>query len=368
MSTTHNSLPREDGFRMPGENEAQQAVYMAWPERPDNWRLGAKPAQAEFVAVAEAIAEVTPVTMFVSASQYADARQNLPSHIELVEISTNDSWMRDTGPSFVVNDSGDIRGIDWQFNAWGGLVNGLYSPWDRDDLVAHEVLKYRSEDRYRTSFVLEGGSIHVDGEGTLYTTEECLLDPGRNPDLNKAEIEGLLSDYLNLTKVIWLKRGLYNDETNGHIDNILHVVRPGEVLLSWCDDVNDPMYEICREALATLEMERDARGREIVVHKLPIPGPLYMTAEEAAGIDPSDGMVREAGERLGGSYANFLITNGRIIFPLLDAARDSEAQAILSEVFPGYEVVGVSTREILLGGGNIHCITQHVPTAGLNDV
>ena len=360
---TFESKPRDDGFRMPGEHEPQQAVLMVWPERPDNWRLGGKPAQAEFASVAKAINAVTPVTMCVSNSQYETARTQLPESIRVVEISNNDSWMRDIGPSYVVNDQGDKRGIDWGFNAWGGLVDGLYFPWDKDAQAAQKVLEMRGEDRYRAPLILEGGSIHVDGEGTLFTTEECLLHPSRNPNLSKAEIEELLKDYLNVDKVIWLKRGLYSDETNGHIDNILHVARPGEVLLSWCDDTSDPMYEICREGLAILESETDSKGRELVIHKLPIPGPLYMTDQEAAGIDPAKGMHRQAGQRLGGSYANFLISNGRIICPQLDALKDSQALQILQRVFPEHEVVGVNSREILLGGGNIHCITQQVPAA-----
>lgn len=346
---------------MPGEHGPQQAVLMVWPERPDNWRESARPVQAEFVEVAKAIAEVTPVTMCVSAEQLDHARTQLPAHIDVVELANDDSWMRDTGPSYVVNGSGELRGVDWQFNAWGGLVDGLYHPWDQDDQVAEKVLAMRGEDRYRAPLVLEGGSVHVDGDGTCYTTEECLLSEGRNPDLSRQEIEALLCDYLNVEKVIWLKRGLYHDETNGHVDNIMHVARPGEVILSWCDDDSDPMYEICREGLAQLESETDARGRSIKVHKLPIPGPLYMTDQEAAGIEDSDTMARAHGERLGGSYANFLITNGRIICPQLDTARDQQALDILSGVFPEHQVVGVKSREILLGGGNIHCITQQVP-------
>lgn len=363
MSTTHDSLPREDGMRMPGEHEPQQAVLMLWPERPDNWRNGARDAQRQFVEVAAAIAAVTPVTMFASAAQLDNARRQLPPEVNLLEVASDDSWMRDVGPTYVIGDGGCIRGVDWQFNAWGGELDGLYSPWDRDADVARRVLELRGEDRYAAPLILEGGSIHVDGEGTLYTTQECLLHPSRNPGLTRQEIESLLGDFLAIDKFIWLNRGLYNDETNGHIDNLLHVVAPGEIVLSWCDDQSDPMFDICREAMATLAAERDAKGRQLAVHKLPIPGPLYTTQQEVAGLRGGGHAVRAAGERLGGSYANFLITNGRVICPLLDPARDEEAVAILQGLFPDREVVGVATREILLGGGNIHCITQQVPCA-----
>ena len=150
-----------------------------------------------------------------------NARSMLPGEIRVVELSNNDSWIRDCGPTFVVNDKGEVRGVDWDFNAWGGLVNGLYFPWDQDDLVAQKVINIEHVDRYKAPFVLEGGSIHTDGEGTLLTTEECLLDEGRNPELSKEEIEENLKEYLNVEKIIWLKNGVYNDETNGHVDNIV---------------------------------------------------------------------------------------------------------------------------------------------------
>ena len=361
MTVILDTQPRADGFRMPGEHEPQQAVLMIWPERPDNWRDNARHAQQQFVAVASAIAEVTPVFMCVNPDQISNARRQLPASVTIAEVASDDSWMRDVGPTYVVDDAGKVRGVDWQFNAWGGELDGLYSPWDRDAAVAATVLEERGEDRYPAPLILEGGSIHVDGEGTLYTTEECLLHPSRNPGLSRNEIEALLADYLAVDKFIWLKRGLYNDETNGHIDNLLHVVSPGEVVLSWCDDVGDPMYEICREAWATLSQESDARGRKITIHKLPIPGPLTMSDEEFEGLSSAGHANRCSGERLGGSYVNFLITNGRIICPQLDPAHDEQAVDILQGLFPTYEVVGVSSREILLGGGNIHCITQHIP-------
>lgn len=357
-----DSTPQNDLYRMPGEHEPQEAIWIAWPERTDSWQWGAKPAQSAFVEVASVIAEETPVNMVVSFNQYENARQQLPPHIRLIEMTTNDSWMRDMGPTYVVNDYGVRRGIDWQFNAWGGLVDGLYFPWDADNAVATKVTEYHGDDRYRADFVLEGGSIHVDGEGTVYTTEECLLDPSRNPDLSKEQIEEHLKEYLNATKVIWLPRGLYNDiDTNGHVDNLIHIARPGEVVLSWTEDKNDPQYEISQQALEILQSETDAQGRKLSIYKLEIPGPLYITEAEANGFDACEGMDRSSGERLAGSYANFLITNNLIVYPLLDDAKDALAETTLKEIFPHHRVVGVNARNILLGGGNIHCITQQIP-------
>lgn len=361
MNKLLTTTPKQDGFRMPGEHEPHSEVWIAWPERTDNWRNGAKPAQQVFVEVAKQISKTTPVTMLVSAEQYDNAVSRLPNNIRVIEMSTNDSWMRDIGATYVVNDSGERRGVDWSFNAWGGFIDGLYSPWDRDDQVAQKMCELTADSRYKAPIILEGGSIHVDGEGTLYTTEECLLHESRNPDLTKEELSEVLCKHLNVEKILWLPKGLYNDETNGHVDNIIHVVKPGEIVLTWCDDENDPQYQISREVYDYLSNQTDAKGRKIVIHKLPMPGPLYMEKDEAAGIDIAEGMEREAGERLAASYANYLVTNNQIVLPLLDSRYDDEVKAILETLYPNYEVNGVQAREILLGGGNIHCITQQVP-------
>ncbi len=362
--TTLNTIPRADGFRMPAEWEPHAQTWMLWPERPDNWRLGAKPAQAAFVAVAHAIARFEPVTVGVSAAQYENACARLAHPaIRVLELSSDDAWVRDTGPTFVVDDAGQVRGVDWTFNAWGGFCGGLYWPWQRDDQLARKILAVEGCARYRTEgFVLEGGAIHVDGEGTLITTEECLLNRNRNPGMSRAAIEAQLAGHLAVDTVIWLPHGLYNDETDGHVDNFCCFVRPGEVLLAWTDDPQDPNWSRCREALAVLEQSRDARGRTLTVHRMPIPGPLYATAEECAGVDLAAGsQMRDPSIRLAGSYINFLIVNGGIVAPCFDDPRDAEAEALLRRLFPEREVVMVPGREILLGGGNIHCITQQQP-------
>ncbi len=362
--TTLTSTPRADGFFMPAEWAPHSQTWMVWPQRPDNWRLGGKPAQAAFTAVAKAIARFEPVTVCVNADQYENARARLDAdNIRVVEISTDDAWVRDTGPTFVRNASGEIRGVDWTFNAWGGFDGGLYSPWTRDDQVASKILEIERRDRYRTEgFVLEGGSIHVDGEGTVITTEECLLNRNRNPHLSREDIEAVLRDHLAIDTVIWLPDGLFNDETDGHVDNFCCYVRPGEVLLAWTDDTQNPNYERCQAAMRVLESVKDAKGRQLVVHKMPIPGPLYATDEECAGVDLVAGtQERDPSIRLAGSYVNFLIVNGGIIAPSFDDPKDAEAKAILQRLFPEHEVVMVPGREILLGGGNIHCITQQQP-------
>lgn len=358
------STPKKDGFRMPGEFEQHEGCWIIWPQRPDNWRLGGKPAQKVFAEVAAAISRFEPVTVCVNYDQYNNARNMLNDNIRVVEISNDDSWIRDCGATFVVNGK-EVRGIDWCFNAWGGLVDGLYFPWDKDDSVAQKMCEIEKKDRYKLAdFILEGGSIHVDGEGTLVVTEECLLSEGRNSNLTKEEIEETLCEYLNLEKVIWLKRGIYLDETNGHVDNIFNFVRPGEVMLAWTDDESDPQYEISKECLDILENETDAKGRKFKIHKLYLPKPILITEEESHGVDAVDGTLpRKAGDRLAASYVNYYLANGAIIFPTFGDYNDERAKATLQEAYPDREIVGVYAREILLGGGNIHCITQQQPSA-----
>ncbi|AOR60682.1 agmatine deiminase [Pectobacterium parmentieri] len=361
LATPYLTTPHQDGFAMPAEWAPHDAVWMIWPYRTDNWREQGAPAQKTFARVAEAIAQNTPVIMGVPASYMADAQKVMPVNVTLVEMESDDAWMRDTGPTIVLNQAGERRGIDWQFNAWGGELGGLYEDWRQDENVAAQVLDYHQAARYTAPLILEGGSIHVDGEGTLLTTAECLLNPNRNPHLSKAEIEQLMRDYLSISTIIWLEEGVYNDETDGHIDNMCCFVRPGEVALHWTDDENDPQYARSVAAYEVLSAARDAQGRELKIWKLPAPGPLHATIEEAQGVDSGDAIERLAGSRLAGSYVNFLISNQQIVFPLLDEKTDDIARDLLQQMFPGYLISGVPAREILLGGGNIHCITQQIP-------
>ncbi|MEA3150750.1 MAG: agmatine deiminase [Gammaproteobacteria bacterium] len=347
---------------MPAEYERHAGCWILWPERPDNWRDGAKPAQAAFTAVASAIATGEPVTVGASAAQFQNARVRLPAEIRVIEMSSNDAWIRDSGPTFVIDRKGRRRGVDWAFNAWGGLNGGLYFPWDRDDEVAQKVLEVEGDDRYRTPFVLEGGAIHVDGQGTCLTTEECLLNPNRNGSASRTDVEGVLQRFLGVTNVIWLAQGVYLDETGGHIDELACFVGPGQVALTWTEDREDPQYEISCDAYERLRRARDARGRPLTIHKIHQPGPLYMTADEAAGVDVRAGSrPRRAGDRLPASYINFYIANKCVVMPLYDKRWDAAAMRTLKRLFPTRKVIGVSTREVLLGGGNIHCITQQVP-------
>lgn len=363
MEIIKASTPSADGFRMPAEFEPHQGCIMIFPERADSWQYGGYAARRAFAEVAEAIARSEQVTVCASGAQYDNARALLPAHIRVVEMSSNDAWARDYAPTFVKNDTGVIRGIDWGFNAWGGLHDGLYFPWDKDDQMARKLCDLLEKDVYcKRDFILEGGSIHVDGEGTCMVTESCLLSGGRNPALSREEIEEVLRAYLNVSKILWLPRGIYNDETNEHVDNICAFTAPGEVVLAWTEDRTDVQYAMSRACLDYLEQALDAKGRRIRVHKLPLPQPVTVTEEECRGLDACrDQPTRTAGERLAASYVNFYIANGSIVMPGFGDPADQAAKEILQGLFPDREVVQIYARDILIGGGNIHCITQQVP-------
>ena len=357
--------PREDGFRMPAEWEPHDGCYLVWPERPDTWGDGGKPAQAAWVRLASELAPSERVTVVASGRQWRNARARLPRQVRVVEGTTDDAWVRDTGPTFVTDNRGRRRAVDWRFNAWGGLRGGLFFPWDNDDVLARKIAELEGADCYQPPLVMEGGAFDVDGQGTALTTAECLLDPNRNPGLSQVEIEGLLCGHLGLEKVVWLPRGVHLDETDGHVDNMARFVAPGVVVLTWTHDASDPQYERSVEALEVLRSTRDARGRELEVVLLHQPGPLTITEREAAGVDAVEGtQPRTAGHRMAGSYVNSYIGNEVVVVPVFDDPHDEPALATYAALFPGRRVVPVPGREILLGGGNVHCVTQQVPTPG----
>lgn len=367
-----SSIPVNDGFYMPGEYHPHLGTLMIWPERPGSWGYGGGPAKRAFKEIILSLAEDEKVFLFASkdgvkeaAEVFEDCGEKLKQNIIIIEFPTDDSWARDTGATFLLSKSGKIlRGIDWQFNAWGGNFDGLYASWDRDKLVAERICKELDVDIYDArDFVLEGGSIHTDGEGTLITTEECLLSKGRNPHMTKAEIEEKLKDYLGVEKIIWLPFGIYNDETNGHVDNICCFAKPGQVILATTGNKNDPQWERSQMALDVLKSKTDAMGRNIEVIELPIPEkPIIITEEDLKGLAfEEDEDQREVGERLAASYVNFYIANGKVLVPQFDDVNDSVATKILGDVFPEREIVPIYARDILVGGGNIHCITQQIP-------
>jgi agmatine deiminase len=304
------------------------------------------------------------VCLGVSPQHQQAVSEIAPPGVRVPSIEYDDAWVRDIGPTFVVSEQPHtLRSVQWRFNAWGGL----YHPFTRDLTVPREISSDAfgsgMRDRYAAPIVLEGGAIHVDGEGTVLLTEECVLNPNRNPGMTREQAEAVLRQYLGVHHFIWLGNGVFNDETSGHIDNLACFAGPGKVCLTWTDDKHDPQYAISLDAWERLNDVRDARGRRLEVFKVPMPGPLHMTAEEARGLVPSESIKRRhAGDRLAASYVNFYFVNGGIIMPLLDPRTDDQAAAVLRRACPERLIVGVPAREILLGGGGIHCITQQIPS------
>jgi agmatine deiminase len=259
-----------------------------------------------------------------------------------------------------------LRSVDFRFNAWGGSFNGLYRNYKDDDHLAAIVSKrMKLLSYYLPSFVLEGGSIAVDGEGTLITTEACLLSKGRNPTFRKAEIEEILRDYLGVEKVIWVPHGIYQDETDEHVDNMISFIRPGEVAMAWTEDKADPQYQYCQDTYAALSEAVDAQGRKLIIHKIMLPSPaLYLTAEEAKGLINNASTLdrRNAGRRLAASYVNYYQGKDFVILPAFGVKEDALALEEMKKLYPNKTIHQIMSKEILLGGGNIHCITMQVPT------
>ncbi|NUB07757.1 agmatine deiminase family protein [Azospirillum sp. Vi22] len=335
------TTPAAEGFTMPGEWERHTRCWMAWPCRPETWPEGAfDAAAAAYTDVARAISRFEPVTMVCDPADVADASLACGPGVEILPLPISDSWIRDTGPSFVTDGKGQVAGVHWRFNAWGGN----YPDSAKDQQVGRLMLEHLGLRRFEAPLVMEGGSFHVDGEGTLLTTEQCLLNPNRNPNLGKAEIEALLKEHLGISSVIWLGEGYQDDETDGHIDEIALFVKPGVVMAITTDDPGDANFKAFQDNLDRLKRARDAQGRELEV--IPVRQPARRD---------------ENGVRLTLSYTNLYIANGGIVMPAFEDSADDEAFRIVRRAFPDREVVQVPALDIVRGGGGIHCITQQQP-------
>lgn len=368
------SIPLKDGFRMPAEFEPQRCVWMVLASNGATWHNGCVPAQRAQVQIAKAINETgTPVRMGVDHRMWFQAEHLFKGlDITLCEMTSDDNWVRDTGAICVKNDStGEVRGVDFRFNAYGGEQHGASMLYAVDDMIARKMLQAEGLDRYRTTFILEGGSLTTDGEGTAIVTESCLLNKNRNPEYTREEIEKVLKEYLGFDKIIWLRSGVDIDEgeTDGHVDDVCAYIGPGEVVTCYTENKENPYYSIFKECYEELCRAKDAKGRVLKVHKIPAAMPFAFTEEEAVnllatqgiGKEP-DGHWREEGELAVPSYANFLITNGSIIFPVYGLDTDEEAVKRMEEICRGrYVIRPVNVHDIALGGGSIHCITQQVP-------
>lgn len=364
--TNRKTVPSLDGFSMPFEGDAHKATVVLMPFRKDTWRQGALPAQKAYRDVILAIAKHEKVIVGIHPNIYEKVEPMFEKkkNVETLKIRYNDAWARDNMALFVKNGK-NVRAVDFRFNAWGGEYDGLYQNYKDDDRLAlNFAKKYKYAAYSLPDFVLEGGSIAVDGEGTCIVTEACLLSPGRNPNLTKAEIEETLKTYLGLEKVVWVPHGIYLDETNEHIDNMVAFVKPGVLAMAWCKDKDDPQYAYCQATYRALKRATDAQGRPFEIHKILVPSPvLYMTKVEAKTISKGvyEAKAREEGGRLSASYVNFYQGKDFVILPAFGVKEDELALKEMQKLFPDKEIHQIMTREILLGGGNIHCITMQIP-------
>jgi len=342
--------PAELGYAMPAEWEPHEATWLSWPHRtgisfPDAYDR----VIPTFVKMATALAESEIVRINVKdAAQEAEVRRLLkgapPERIELHHIPTNEPWCRDHGPIFVKRKKAPrVAAINFGYNAWGWK----HLPFDDDDDVPPQIGKLLGIDILDCSdFILEGGSIDVNGEGALLTTESCLLNPNRNPDLAREEIEKNLRDWLGVQKIIWLGEGIEGDDTDGHIDDITRFVGPNSVVTVVEDDENDPNHDALHANLERLRAVELKKDEPLEIRELPMPSKI----------------VRD-GQRLPASYANFYIANTVVLLPVFGETKDAWAEAVFKEIFPKRTIVPIDCRELIWGLGAFHCLTQQQPKA-----
>ncbi len=330
--------PRDLGLFMPGEWEKHTCCWMAWPARVDLWP-NIEATKKAYADVANTIAEFEPVNLLVLPSMLDDARAYLSKNVEIIEMSIDDSWTRDSGPNFLINDSGLLAGSTWEFNAWGDK----FRPYDQDALMGSRILDWVSVDEYISTMIAEGGGITVDGEGTVITTESCFPNKNRNPHLTKKEIESELCRTLGASKVIWIPGDPNETGTDGHIDGIAAFIEPGRILVEISPDSSDPHYRVGQNNVKALKNIKDAKGRTL----------------EIDFIYEGDYSVLEFDECR--SYINSYLANGAVIVPGYNHERDLLAVETYQKIYPDREVVQIQISDIAIGGGGIHCITQQQP-------
>jgi agmatine deiminase len=335
---------------MPAEWEPHAATWLAWPHKRDSWPGNFEPIPAVWVEMVRALAPHETVNILVNdAATAAAVRARLQAadvatgNVALHQIATDDAWARDHGPTFVTRDVDgrrELAAIDWIYNAWGGK----YPPWERDDAVPRQIAPLLGVRLFEPGIVLEGGSIDVNGRGTLLTTEACLLNPNRNPQLTRAQIEQFLRDYLGVRHILWLGDGIVGDDTDGHIDDLARFVDPSTVVTVRESDPRDDNYARLQANYERLKQMSDQDGRALRVVTLPMPAAVFYEDQ-----------------RLPASYANFYIANGVVLVPVFDDPNDAVALRTLQELFPRRRIVGIGARELVWGLGAFHCVTQQQP-------
>ena len=339
---------RGSGLRLPAEWEPHAATWLGWPYNAETWPGCLDEAEQEFGVLVRLLVESEPIGLLVQDAEHErHVRKKLgplgsDARIALHTASTDDSWLRDTGPTFVLDGRGELVALDWTFNAWGGK----YPPWDRDNALAGIVARLAGAKTLKPGLVVEGGALDVDGEGTLLATEPTLIDPARNPGLSRADLEERLSELLGLGHVVWLPGGIDGDDTDGHIDDVARFVGPGRVVCARETNPHDANHEVLEACLSRLREARDARGRPLEVIEIPMPPP-----------------IEAEGERLPASHVNFYISNSQVLVPVFGVPTDWTALERLTPLFPERRVIGVPCRVLVRGLGGIHCLTQQQPTS-----
>jgi agmatine deiminase len=341
-------------YRMPAEWEPHLATYLVWPHNLDTWPGKFEPVQPAYAKMAAAIAEFEPIRVLVKSAdeiepvraliRTAISNPTLMDRVELIVQPTNDSWIRDHGPIFVNRISGNDGprqiALDWIFNSWGEK----YGAYDLDDAIPHRLAERYGFEVIAPGIVLEGGSIDVNGEGLLLTTESCLLNENRNPHLSRENIEEYLMTYLGVAQVLWLGDGIKGDDTDGHIDDLARFVTPHSIVTVIEDDPADANYQALQDNLKRLHAMRDQHRRPFKIEMLPMPTPVVYDDT-----------------RLPASYANFYIANGSVIVPTFDCPADDVAMRTLQRLFPSRRVIGVPSADLVWGLGAVHCLTQQHP-------
>lgn len=342
--------------RLIAEFEHHQGTIAMYPFRTDIWRCNAEYMQKYVIELVQRIAKYEHVYLVCRDADISTLDYLTKQNITLVPIEYNDIWARDIGPTFI-EENDVIKCINWKFNSWGGLKEGSYYPWDQDDAFADRMAKYLGLESKRINIVLEGGAIHTDGIGTLFTTRSVLLNRNRNPFKSLSYVEDVLKKTLYVDKVVWLDQGLALDETNGHIDNIMSVVKPHEVCLAWTDDKKNINYKRVHKAYEVLTKQYDC-----IIHKIPLPPMQYMTLEETRGLTQNSNAIdRNSGDLLPASYLNFYYVNGGVFLPAFGCMEDAIVLKIFKNIFKDRKIEQVYSREPLLGGGGIHCILHEIP-------
>lgn len=340
------SCPANDGFAMAAEWSPHARTWMSWPCRVDAWGSDERLLRAKqaFARVALAISAFEPVTMAARPTDISEVQLATAGKVEIFEVALDDSWMRDTGPTFLSGAASRHAAVQWTFNAWGNK----YLPFAQDAALASKIARKVEALLYDSPLICEGGALHTDGEGTLLTTEQCLLNANRNPKLEKQAVERLLMGYTGTQRIIWLG-GVFSDgETDGHVDNIACFAGPERILIGMPADKSHPDYEPVRQAVVRLRDARDAKGRPLEVIEV---------------MQPSLQRRDWRGRLMAASYINFCVANGAIVMPSFDDPNDDRAQAVLSDCFPGRDILQIDALDIVQGGGGIHCITLGEPAA-----